>query len=118
MMQTCRSPATEASRGRTSSATSKACRQMRGRLRSMRGIWIIDDITPLRALTPELLAKEAAFVEARPNAQQVPAGGGWANGDAVFVGDNPTDEAVITYYQQKRHIFGDLKIEILDATGK
>ena len=61
-----------------------------------RGIWIIDDITPLRALTPELLAKEAAFIEARPAAQQMPAGGGWANGDAVFVGDNPTDEAVIT----------------------
>src|SRR5437763_4794097 len=83
-----------------------------------RGIWIIDDITPLRALTPELLAKEAAFVEARPAAQQMPAGGGWANGDAVFVGDNPTNEAVITYYQQKRHIFGDLKIEILDVSGK
>ena len=83
-----------------------------------RGIWIIDDITPLRALTPELLAKEAAFVDERPTAQQMPASGGWANGDAVFVGDNPTDEAVITYYQQKRHIFGDLKIEILDATGK
>jgi hypothetical protein len=25
---------------------------------------------------------------------------------------------VITYYQQKRHIFGDLKIEILDQSGK
>ncbi len=83
-----------------------------------RGIWIIDDITPLRALTPENLAKEAAFIEARPTVQRVPAGGGWANGDAVFVGDNPTSEAVITYYQQKRHIFGDLKIEILDDSGK
>jgi len=83
-----------------------------------RGIWIIDDITPLLALTPELLAKEAAFVDERPTAQQMPAGGGWVNGDAVFTGDNPTDEAVITYYQQKRHIFGDLKVEILDSTGK
>ena len=27
-----------------------------------RGIWIIDDITPLRKLTPEMMAKEAAFV--------------------------------------------------------
>ena len=34
------------------------------------------------------------------------------------MGDNPPDEAVITYYQQKRHIFGDLKIEILDPNGK
>ncbi|HWP54628.1 MAG TPA: hypothetical protein VN476_10880, partial [Pyrinomonadaceae bacterium] len=83
-----------------------------------RGIWIIDDITPLRALTPELLAREAAFIDARPMVQRIPAGGGWANGDAVFVGENPTEEAVITYYQQKRHIFGDLKIEILDSTGK
>lgn len=83
-----------------------------------RGIWIIDDITPLRALTSETLAKPAAFIEARPTAQRIPAFGGWANGDAVFTGDNPTDEAVITYYQQKRHIFGDLKIEVLDQNGK
>ena len=31
-----------------------------------RGIWIIDDITPLRALTPDLLTQEASFVSARP----------------------------------------------------
>ena len=31
-----------------------------------RGIWIIDDITPLRSLTPDLLTKEADFVSARP----------------------------------------------------
>ena len=83
-----------------------------------RGIWIIDDITPLRALTPEVLAKEAVFIEARSTVQRIPASGGWVNGDAAFVGPNPGDEAVITYYQQKRHIFGDLKIEILDAAGK
>jgi photosystem II stability/assembly factor-like uncharacterized protein len=83
-----------------------------------RGIWIIDDITPLRALTSETLAKEAAFVEARETVQRLPAGGGWVNGDASFAGDNPTDDAVIIYYQQKRHIFGDLKIEILDPSGK
>ena len=29
-----------------------------------RGIWIVDDITPLRSLTKEMLAKEAAFVPA------------------------------------------------------
>ena len=83
-----------------------------------RGIWIIDDLTPLRTLTPEVLAKEAAFIDARPTVQRIPASGGWVNGDAAFVGSNPTNEAVITYYQQKRHIFGDLKIEILDPTGK
>lgn len=83
-----------------------------------RGIWIIDDITPLRALTPETMAKEAAFIDERPTVQRLPAGGGWVNGDASFAGANPTDEAVITYYQQKRHIFGDLKIEVFDQDGK
>jgi photosystem II stability/assembly factor-like uncharacterized protein len=83
-----------------------------------RGIWIIDDITPLRALTADNLAKEAVFIQARPSVQSVSGGGGWVNGDAVFTGPNPTDEAVITYYQRKRHIFGDLKIEVLDAGGK
>jgi len=83
-----------------------------------RGIWIIDDITPLRALTPAALAKDADFIAAKPAVQRLPANGGWANGDAAFVGANPTEEAVITYYQKKRHIFGDLKIEVLDPNGK
>jgi hypothetical protein len=83
-----------------------------------RGIWIIDDITPLRALTPEGLAKDVFFIEARPSVQSVSGGGGWPGGDAEFVGPNPTDEAVVTYYQRRRHIFGDLKIEIFDPAGK
>src|ERR1043165_2655766 len=83
-----------------------------------RGIWIIDDITPLRALTPEILSKDAAFITAQSPVQQIPAGGGWVTGDAVFVGSNPGGDAAITYYQRKRHIFGDLKIEIFDKDGK
>jgi hypothetical protein len=38
-------------------------------------------------------------------------------GDAQFVGNNPPGDAVITYYQKKRHIFGDLKIDIVDSAG-
>ena len=83
-----------------------------------RGIWIIDDITPLRALTPDLLAQEVAFVSARPVQQRIEGSGGWANGDAVFVGDNPPDAAVINYYQRGRHLFGKLKLEVLDSSGR
>jgi len=84
-----------------------------------RGIWIIDDITPLRSLTPDLLTKEASFVASRPVQQQrIESTGGWPNGAAVFTGDNPPDAAVITYYQKSRHLFGKLKIEVLDASGK
>ena len=83
-----------------------------------RGIWIVDDITPLRALTPELLTKEVAFVSARPTQQRIEANGGWANGDAVFIGPNPPDGAVINYYQKTRHLFGKIKLEVLDSTGR
>ena len=83
-----------------------------------RGIWIIDDITPLRALNPELLTTEVAFVAARPVQQRIEGNGGWPSGDAAFIGDDPPDGAVITYYQRSRHLFGKLKLEVLDAGGR
>jgi photosystem II stability/assembly factor-like uncharacterized protein len=83
-----------------------------------RGIWIIDDITPLRALTTGLMAQEAAFIAGRPVQQRISGPGGWANGAAVFVGENPPGGAVITYYQPTRHLFGSLKLEILDSSGR
>jgi photosystem II stability/assembly factor-like uncharacterized protein len=83
-----------------------------------RGIWIVDDISSLRALTPDLMAKEAAFISARPGIQYVTANGGWPEGDESFAGPGRPEDALITYYQKSRHIFGDLKIEILDPSGK
>jgi hypothetical protein len=50
--------------------------------------------------------------------QRIEGQGGWANGDAVFVGDNPPDAAVINYYQRERHLFGKMKLEILDSSGR
>ena len=83
-----------------------------------RGIWIIDDITPLRKLTPEVLNQDVVFLEGRPTRQRLMASGGWIEGDASFSGPNPRDAALITYYQKKRHIFGKMKIEVLDDQGK
>jgi len=83
-----------------------------------RGIWIVDDISPLRALTPDLMTKSAALIEGRPGVQYLPANGGWAEGDESFTGPSRPTQAFIDYYQKGRHIFGDLKIEILDQDGK
>jgi photosystem II stability/assembly factor-like uncharacterized protein len=83
-----------------------------------RGIWIVDDITPLRALTPEVLQKDAVFLQTQPVVQRMLAQGGWANGDAAFEGPNPPGDAVITYYQRRRHVFGDLTMDVTDASGK
>ena len=51
-----------------------------------RGIWIIDDISPWRSLTPELMAKEAEFLPVPPVVQYVQAFGGWTEGDNSFPG--------------------------------
>ena len=82
-----------------------------------RGIWIVDDITPLRELDAGMLAAEAAFLPGRPVQQRIPGVGGWTMGDAAFVGPDAPAGAVITYYQRTRHIFGGIKLEILDAAG-
>ncbi len=83
-----------------------------------RGIWIIDDLTPLRALTAEVLDKGIALLPGRLVRQKPLGSGGWPEGDATFYGSNPPIGATIAYYLKTRHTFGRLKLEILDASGR
>jgi photosystem II stability/assembly factor-like uncharacterized protein len=83
-----------------------------------RGIWVVDDIAPLRALTPEVMSQEATLLPGRPSIQYMDVSGGWPEGDETFHGRNRPTDAQITYYQKGRHIFGDLKIEVFDQDGK
>ncbi len=84
-----------------------------------RGIWILDDISPLRAMARgDVLSQPFAFLPGRPVQQRMPAEGGWQDGDAVFVGPNAPGGAVITYYQRARQLFGKVKLEVLDDAGK
>ncbi|MBI3554451.1 MAG: sialidase [Elusimicrobia bacterium] len=82
-----------------------------------RGIWIIDDVSPWRSLTPQLLSRDAAFLPIPPAVQRMETSGGWSEGENSFNGPNRGDGADIPYYQKGRHIFGDLKLEILDGKG-
>ena len=83
-----------------------------------RGIWIIDDITPLRALSAEVLAADFTMIPSRPAIQRLRPSGGEVTGAAVFIGDNSPDGTAIVYYQRARHLYGKLKLEILDSSGK
>jgi photosystem II stability/assembly factor-like uncharacterized protein len=83
-----------------------------------RGIWIIDDLSPLRAITPDVLARPVAFLPVRTVQERMPAAGGWPEGDATFAGQNAPGGAVITYYQRARHLFGPLEIQVFDDKGK
>jgi photosystem II stability/assembly factor-like uncharacterized protein len=82
-----------------------------------RGIWVVDDISPLRELTAPVLASNVALIPGKPVEQRIQGNGGWAEGDASYYGDNPASGAVITYYQKTRHVIGRMKLEILDSNG-
>ncbi len=83
-----------------------------------RGIWIIDDISPLRNFDAGVLTAEAKFLSSRPTQQRIGGVGGWSDGDAKFVGPNAPAGATITYYQRTRHLFGELKIEVIGPDGQ
>jgi photosystem II stability/assembly factor-like uncharacterized protein len=82
-----------------------------------RGIWIVDDLAPLRALSAQTLATDVAFLPGRPVQQRIRSNGGWPEGDASYAGENPADGAVITYYLRTRQVIGKLSIDVLDSSG-
>jgi hypothetical protein len=83
-----------------------------------RGIWIIDDISSLRVLSADVMERDANLLAGRPAVQYFNSNGGWPEGDETFTGPTRVTDAFITYYQRRRHIFGDLKLEIFDQDGK
>jgi photosystem II stability/assembly factor-like uncharacterized protein len=82
-----------------------------------RGIIILDDITPLRQLTAEILDSELVFLDSRPYALRSYGGRSSEVNDDEFVGRNPGNALNIVYYLKKRHIFGDMSVEIYDSQG-
>ncbi|MBI4409021.1 MAG: glycosyl hydrolase, partial [Gemmatimonadetes bacterium] len=83
-----------------------------------RGVYILDDLTPLRQLTPEVLDADVALLPSRPGIMALSGTLQEWTGDDEFVGQNPPEAAGIFFYQKRRHLFGDLKVEVYDAGGK
>jgi photosystem II stability/assembly factor-like uncharacterized protein len=83
-----------------------------------RGVIILDDISPLRQITPEVLAQKVKFLKSKPMIIREESGFGGYSSQLEYVGANPNRDAKIVYYLQKRHIFGKSKMEIFDSNGK
>jgi hypothetical protein len=83
-----------------------------------RGIYVLDDITPLRALTPAVLESDVALLDSRPSEARFGAQIQDFPGDDEFVGANRPDVAYITYYLKERHVKGDFVVQVLDPQGK
>jgi len=82
-----------------------------------RGIIIIDDISPLRQLTEEVLNRDLHFFKTRPTVINESNGFGGASTETQFVGANASTAARIVYYQRRRHTLGKMTLEIHDANG-
>lgn len=66
-----------------------------------RGFYILDDYTPLRLITPEILNKEAYIFPVRDALQYVEIGNFYGQGEFYFRSQNPPVAAKFTYYLKK-----------------
>jgi photosystem II stability/assembly factor-like uncharacterized protein len=83
-----------------------------------RGIWILDDISPLRQVTDKILSAEAHLFESeRPGTHWLSLRrGGYGRGNLYFAGENPPFGAKINFYLKDKPA-DTIEIEITDATG-
>ena len=82
-----------------------------------RGVIILDDISPLRRLSQDVLAKNVHFFESEPAIMEEASPFGGTAKEREFVGPNSSNSAKIIYYLKKRHIFGKMSMEVQDADG-
>jgi len=93
-----------------------------------RGIWVLDDYSPLREVTEEMLSQDEGVLLGVKDAwlyvQSTPLGGKGksSQGDAFYVADNPPYGAVFTYflkdgYQTRREERRDAEKEIQKDGG-
>nr|MCU0649354.1 hypothetical protein [Gemmatimonadaceae bacterium] len=81
-----------------------------------RGFWILDDITPLRAVTPEILAKSVHLFTPRDAYRFRPITAPSTTYDDPTTGTNPRYGASLTYYLKEAPQEAP-RIQILDAAG-
>ena len=83
-----------------------------------RGIIIIDDVSPLREITPEVLNEKVHFFKNQPTVMTRSSGFSGSFGtETQFRGENPPTGVQIKYLLPKRHIFGKMALEIQDMDG-
>lgn len=83
-----------------------------------RGVIIIDDISPLREFSTEMMTKKVHFFDSKPAVMIDQSGFSGSFGtETQFVGRNPLRGAQIKYLLPKRHTFGKMTLEIQDMEG-
>ena len=82
-----------------------------------RGVIIMDDVSPLRQISNEIMAKKLHFMEMKPFEMNEQSSFGGTSSATQFVGANPSSNARITYFLSKRHTFGKMTMKVMDKNG-
>lgn len=83
-----------------------------------RGVIIVDDLTPIRNITQDMLNSDVVLIPTRQNyVSGGLLGGNFPDQAGMFVGPNATEDAVIMYYLKDRVVTGDVKLDIYDQQG-
>ncbi len=84
-----------------------------------RGIMIVDDISPIRGLTKDILAKEVHFFDIKPMTLTTGMfGGGGTSSQGSWVAGNAPSIPPFSYYLKDRVSSGEVKLEIYDPAGQ
>ncbi len=81
-----------------------------------RGLWIMDDITPLQQMTAEVRNAPAHLFQPRIATQWLNIQPQHNGGEISFIGQNPTRNAVISYHLGAQ-ISGEVQVSVTDVTG-
>ena len=83
-----------------------------------RGVIILDDLEALRQLTPDVTGNKVTFLATDTTYfyDGGGAGGNVTSGRGYYAGPNPSSDARIMYYADKRHTFGKMFVEIYQDT--
>ena len=81
-----------------------------------RSFWIIDDLTPLHQLSPDMANQE--FHLFKPDkAYRMQQSGGWSKPNTKLVGENHPDGAIINYHIKTSKETDTVSLEILESDG-
>ena len=82
-----------------------------------RGVYIVDDITPIRQITPEVLESTLKVLTPQPAPIRFSPIEQSFGGSDEFAGENSPEVAYVIYYLKERHTIGDFKIQMFDAAN-
>lgn len=84
-----------------------------------RGIMIVDDISPIRGLTKDVLEKDVHFFDVKPMTLTTGIfGSGGTSAQGGWVAPNAPSIPPVYYYLKDRISTGGVKLDIIDAEGK